>query len=179
MTGDIQDNWDSMSRNGFSQARFAPYAAPGHWNDPDMLKVGNGGMTATEYRTHFSLWCMLAAPLIAGNDLRTMSAETRDILTNREVIAVDQDRLGSQGAPVSLRDGIEIWAKPLEAGSEVVAIFNRGSCEREVSLAWAEVGRPAGPASVRDLWNHSDIAPGRGYSGRVPGHGVVMLLLGH
>jgi len=96
-TGDISDNWKSMSEIGFNQSRLASYAAPGHWNDPDMLEIGNGGMSATEYRTHFSLWCMLAAPLMAGNDLRTMSAETREILANREVIAIDQDVMGRQG----------------------------------------------------------------------------------
>jgi alpha-galactosidase len=120
---------------------------------------------------------MLAAPLIAGNDLRTMSAQTRDILTNREVIAVDQDRLGRQGTPASRRDGVEIWVKPMDGGAEAVAVFNRNADERPVSLAWADVGRAPAPASVRDLWGHADLAPGAGYSGRVPGHGVVMLLL--
>ena len=106
-TGDIQDNWKSMSNIGFNQGRLAPYAGPGHWNDPDMLEVGNGGMNADEYRTHFSLWCMLAAPLMAGNDLRGMSQETRAILTNREVIAIDQDGLGKEAALISAVGGVE------------------------------------------------------------------------
>ena len=111
-TGDIQDNWSSMSKIGFDQGRLASFAGPGHWNDPDMLEIGNGGMSATEYRTHFSLWCMLAAPLMAGNDLRTMSAETREILTNQEAIAVDQDVLGRQAVRLLEKAGIEVWVKP-------------------------------------------------------------------
>ncbi len=95
-TGDISDRWDSMERIGFSQDKLAPFAAPGHWNDPDMLEIGNGGMTDTEYRTHMSLWSMLAAPLIAGNDVRDMTPAIREILLNREVIAIDQDKLGKQ-----------------------------------------------------------------------------------
>ena len=119
-SGDISDNWKSMESIGFNQGRLAPYAAPGHWNDPDMLEVGNGGMSAAEYRTHFSLWCMLAAPLMAGNDLRSMSAKTREILTNREVIAVDQDGLGQQATRALENDGIEVWARPLQ-GAPVLA----------------------------------------------------------
>src|ERR1051326_9502540 len=90
-TGDISDRWESMSKIGFAQFDIASYIRPGHWNDPDMLEIGNGGMTADEYRTHMSLWSMLAAPLLAGNDLRTMTDETKSILMNREVIAIDQD----------------------------------------------------------------------------------------
>jgi alpha-galactosidase len=177
-TGDIQDNWNSMSNIGFNQGRLAPYAAPGHWNDPDMLEVGNGGMSATEYRTHFSLWCMLAAPLMAGNDLRTMSGETRDILTNREVISVDQDPLGKQGTRAWEGGGIEIWTKPLENGGVAVGVFNRNSDERTASFPWTRIGLTSKPSSARDLWQHSDLDPVEaGYSGKVPGHGVVMLIL--
>jgi len=177
-TGDIQDNWDSMCANGFSQGRLARYAAPGHWNDPDMLEVGNGGMSPAEYRTHFSLWCMLAAPLMAGNDLRAMSEDTREILTNREAIAVDQDALGSQGSALSRRDGVEIWVKALGGGARALAVFNRNAAERAVSLAWPELGVASAPSAVRDLWRHADVAAdGRGYSGSVPGHGVILLLV--
>jgi alpha-galactosidase len=175
-TGDIQDNWKSMSKIGFDQSRLASYAAPGHWNDPDMLEIGNGGMSATEYRTHFSLWCMLAAPLMAGNDLRTMSAETHDILANPEVIAIDQDVLGRQGECLVSRDGIEIWAKPLHDGSRAIAVFNRNETEKTGSLTWKEIGQPVTPKSVRDLWKHSDLTPAAdGYSAPVLAHGVLLL----
>jgi alpha-galactosidase len=168
-TGDIQDNWDSMCANGFSQDRLARYAAPGHWNDPDMLEVGNGGM---------SLWCMLAAPLIAGNDLRAMSRDTREILTNREAIAVDQDPLGRQGSVISRRGGVEIWTKAMSGGARALAVFNRNADDREVSLAWSDIGMASKPSALRDLWRHADlVAAGRGYSGRVPGHGVTLLLV--
>jgi alpha-galactosidase len=98
--GDIGDKWESMSEIGFGAAALAPWAGPGHWNDPDMLEIGNGGMNEEEYRTHMTLWAMLAAPLSAGNDLRSMSAATREILLNREVIAIDQDAKGKQGTPI-------------------------------------------------------------------------------
>jgi len=177
-TGDIQDNWKSMSDIGFNQSRLAPYAGRGHWNDPDMLEIGNGGMTPTEYRTHFSLWCVLAAPLMAGNDLRSMSAETLAILTNREVIAVDQDVLGKQGERILSRDGIEIWAKPLHDGSQAVAIFNRTEEEKAAKFTWAEIGRSAKPQALRDLWAHRDLVPAEDdCSGRVPAHGVLLLLV--
>ena len=167
-----------MSAIGFNQSRLAPYAGPGHWNDPDMLEVGNGGMTTTEYRTHFSLWCLLAAPLMAGNDLRTMSAETLEILTNREVIAVDQDVLGKQGERVSSRDGIEIWTKPLHDGGQAVGVFNRTEEEKAVKFGWAEIGRSAKPKALRDLWEHRDLVPAEeGGSGRVPAHDVLILLV--
>jgi len=177
-TGDIQDNWSSMSKIGFNQGRLAPYAAPGHWNDPDMLEVGNGGMTAVEYRTHFSLWSMLAAPLMAGNDLRTMSAETRDILTNGEVIALDQDPQGSEATRLSGRDGVEIWLKPLAGGALAVGLFNSNDGERSAWFSWDQVGRQAKPTGLRDLWLHTDVVPGdTGYSGSIPGHGVILLRL--
>ena len=175
--GDIQDNWKRMSEIGFDQGRLAPYAGPGHWNDPDMLEVGNGGMSATEYKTHMSLWCMLAAPLIAGNDIRTMSAETRDILTNREVIAVDQDVLGRQGTRLFARNGVEVWGKPLNGGGLALALFDRGEAQATASFSWADAGLPGKPSSVRDLWRHSNVTPAdEGLNVAVPAHGVVMLL---
>jgi len=175
-TGDIQDNWKSMSEIGFNQSRLARFAGPGHWNDPDMLEVGNGGMNPTEYRTHFSLWCLLAAPLMAGNDLRTMTAETRDLLTNREVIAIDQDGLGQQGERLSARDGIEIWTKPLHDGSLAIGVFNRTEAEQDAKFSWAEVGRAATPTAVRDLWEHRELAPAAdGFTTRIRAHGVQLL----
>ena len=178
-TGDIQDNWKSMAKIGFNQGRLAPYAAPGHWNDPDMLEVGNGGMTPTEYRTHFSIWSMLAAPLMAGNDLRTMSAQTRDILANKDVIAIDQDPLGKEAKRVFERDGVEIWTRPLADGGEAVGIFNRNEAERSAWFSWAQVGRASRPTNLRDLWTHEDVVAGEtGYAGNVPAHGVILLRLG-
>jgi len=147
-TGDISDTWSSMKKwsNGTCcqygmvnivdlQVGLESFAGPGHWNDPDMLEVGNGGMTTTEYRSHFSLWAMLAAPLIAGNDLRNMSSEIKEILTNKEVIAVDQDALGVEGRRVRKDGDLEVWARPLKDGSRVVILFNRGSSEAEISVA--------------------------------------------
>jgi alpha-galactosidase len=178
-TGDIQDNWKSMEKIGFNQGRLAPYAAPGHWNDPDMLEVGNGGMTPTEYRTHFSLWSMLAAPLMAGNDLRSMSAQTRDILANKDVIAIDQDPLGREAKRVFETDGLEIWTRPLADGGLAVGIFNRNEAVRTAWFSWAQVGRGSRPAVLRDLWMHEDLTAGEtGYTGSVLAHGVVLLRLG-
>ena len=127
-TGDINDTWERMSEIGFGQIGLARYAGPGHWNDPDMLEVGNGGMTEDEYRTHMSLWAILAAPLLAGNDLSKMSPETLAILTNKEVIAVDQDRLGKQGDRASALGQTEIWTKPLSNGALGRGSFQPGRC---------------------------------------------------
>jgi alpha-galactosidase len=175
-TGDIRDTWESMSNIGFSQGNLAPYAGPGHWNDPDMLEVGNGGMTDTEYKTHMSLWAMLAAPLLAGNDLTTMTPEIEAILMNRAVIAVDQDPAGKQ-ATCKHKDGEkEIWARDLADGSKAVALFNRSASDAEVRVNWAEIGLSSAPNHARDLWLNQDVrlsAPE--YTATVPGHGVVLL----
>ena len=174
-TGDIRDTWDSMTGIGFRQNALAEFAKPGHWNDPDMLEIGNGGMTDTEYRTHMSLWAMLAAPLLAGNDLRSMTPATLAILTNREVIAVDQDKLGKQGKQVWKAGEQEIWTRPLSGGATAVAVFNRGKDEAKVSVKWADLGIVKKKV-VRDLWLHQDIdTAGTDYAVTVPGHGVVML----
>jgi len=155
------------------------YAGPGHWNDPDMLEVGNGGMTDTEYRSHFSFWALLAAPLIAGNDLRTMPPEIHDILTNKEVIAINQDPLGRQGHRVRKDDQlkVDVWAKQLTDGSRAVILFNRGTAEQNIAVNWEEIGYPANiVASVRDLWQHKDLGKQTGKTAAtVPAHGVAML----
>jgi alpha-galactosidase len=176
-TGDISDNWKSMENIGFNQGRLAPYAGPGHWNDPDMLEVGNGGMTPTEYRTHFSLWCLLAAPLMAGNDLSTMSADTREILTNREVIAIDQDALGREATRTYQKGGIDVLTKLLSDGGMAVAVFNRNAEEAPASFTWEETGVTAKAYGVRDLWRHADLPVTNGFSGTLPAHGVVVLRL--
>lgn len=176
-TGDIRDAWDSMSRIGFGQNELAQWARPGHWNDPDMLEIGNGAMTEAEYKTHMSLWAILAAPLLAGNDLRNMTPEILAILTNREVIAVDQDKDGKQGKQVWKSGDQEIWSRPLAGGGYAVALFNRGSGEARMTVKWADVGI-GGTWRTRDLWLHQEVgAPGLEYSATVPSHGVAMLRL--
>jgi len=159
-TGDIYDCWDCTEKwssgwlhNLDSQAGLAAYAGPGHWNDPDMLEVGNGGMTDMEYKAHFSLWCIIAAPLIAGNDVRDMRPAIKKILTNKELIAVDQDPLGEQGVRVRKNGDAEVWAKRLADGSRAVVLFNRGTAPAEISVAWEDLGYPGHlKAAVRDLW---------------------------
>ena len=175
-TDDIQDNWASMSSIGFDQQlRLAKYAGAGHWNDPDMLEIGNGGMNNTEYRTHMSLWSLLAAPLLAGNDLRAMSPDTVAILTNREVIAIDQDPLGAQATRVSKEGDLEVWSRPLGDGSRAVGLFNRGSAEARMTVRWSDIG-VTGTQKVRDLWAHSDRGTGtQAFWADVPSHGVVLL----
>jgi alpha-galactosidase len=191
-TGDINDRWGGQEKwkdgsccsNGVlaiidQEATLYSYAGPGHWNDPDMLEVGNGGMTDVEYRSHFSLWAILAAPLIAGNDLRSMRPEIHDILTNKEVIAVDQDAMGLQGERVAKGGDSEVWAKQLKDGSRAAVLLNRGSGEQEISVRWEDLGYPGSTsASVRDLWLHKDLGKLTGkFSATVPSHGVVMVTL--
>ena len=191
-TDDIQDRWEGKQKWPGGDCcnmgvmdivdvedGLQSYAGPGHWNDPDMLEVGNGGMTNEEYRSHFSLWAMLAAPLMAGNDVRSMSAETREILTNKEVIAVDQDSLGRQGRRVRKDGDREVFAKQLADGSRAVILLNRGTAPVEITAAWEDLGYPSHlSASVRDLWRHKDVGRFTGkYSAQVPSHGVVMVVV--
>jgi alpha-galactosidase len=174
-TGDINDHYDRMEQIGFSQAGLSKYAAPGHWNDPDMLEVGNGGMTGDEYRQHMTLWVILAAPLLAGNDLSKMSPETLAILTNKDVIAVDQDKLGKQGDRVWAEGPKEVWAKPLADGSKAVALFNRAPDPKSITLKLSDVGF-GGNAKMRDLWTGKDVTATNGsYTVLLPKHGVVLL----
>jgi alpha-galactosidase len=134
-------------------------------------------MTDIEYRSHFSLWAILAAPLIAGNDLRDMRPEIHDILTNKEVIAVNQDALGREGERVWKNGDLEVWAKQLKDGSRAVVLLNRGSAEQEISVNWEDLGYPDHlNASVRDLWQHKELGKFAGkFSARVGSHGVVMV----
>jgi alpha-galactosidase len=176
-TEDIADNYDRMSVIGFSQNGLEKFARPGHWNDPDMLEVGNGGMNRDEYRTHVSLWSLLAAPLLAGNDLRSMNDETKELLTNREVIAVDQDSAGVQGHRVWDEGPLEIWMKPLADGSRAVGLFNRGESALRINLDFKTIGA-AETIRIRDLWEHKDLGTAtHSYTADVPKHGVVMLRL--
>jgi alpha-galactosidase len=181
-TGDIWDGWQSVLWILEANNRHHQVAGPGHWNDPDMLEVGNGGMTLEEYRSHFSLWAIMAAPLMAGNDLREMSSEIRDILTNEAVIAVDQDPLGVQGRVVLDRGyGYQVWAKPLADGSVAAALFNLRDSELEGYVSWELLGLEPGQATVRNLWTDEDWAHSDDGSwesrlrATVPAHGVVML----
>lgn len=176
-TEDIEDKWSSMLDNLDQSAQHATIARPGAWNDPDMLEVGNGGMTDGEYRAHFSLWAIMAAPLMAGNDVRTMSAATKTILLSPEVIAVDQDSLGAQGILVwEEPPDLQVWAKPLHDGARAVALFNRSAADAKITASFSRAGLHTDSAVVRDLWKHADVGTfKREYSATVPAHGVVLL----
>jgi alpha-galactosidase len=175
-TGDISDNWTSMLSNFDSNASHASYAGPGGWNDPDMLEVGNGGMSTTEDQTHFSLWAISAAPLILGNDMSNMSSSAKTILMNSDVIAVDQDARGVQGTKVSDSNGLQVWSKPLSGtGNVAVVLLNRNTSSSNITVNWSNIGI-SGSASVRDLWSHTNVGSFNGsYTANVAGHGVVML----
>lgn len=174
-TDDISDNYDRMSGIGFEQNGLERFAGPGHWNDPDMLEIGNGHMSHDEYVTHMSLWSLLAAPLLAGNDLSKVSPADLAILTNKEVIAVDQDAKGAQGHRVAEEGPLEVWAKPLADGSYAVGLFNRGESANPVTLHFKDIGIQSA-AKLRDLWSHRDLGSFTGsYTATVPHHGAVML----
>ncbi|MBN2716567.1 MAG: glycoside hydrolase family 27 protein [Deltaproteobacteria bacterium] len=153
-------------------------AGPGHWNDPDMLEVGNRALSDTEAASHFSMWAIMTAPLIAGNDIRNMSPVIRDILTNTDVIAVNQDPAGFQGTRVVDNGAQEVWMKPLctmDGPEKAVALFNRSKNNADITVSFRDIGIN-GNATVRDLWLHQDMGEFNGsYSASVPGHGVVML----
>jgi alpha-galactosidase len=167
---------ESFETGAYAAPGLARYAGPNGWNDPDMLEVGNGGMSDTEYRSHFSLWALMAAPLITGNDLRDMSDASIEILTNEEVILVNQDPLGAQGVPISESVTLEVWAKPLSDDGFAVILFNRTEEEAEITVTWNELGLESDSALVRDLWAHEDVGSvDEGYTADVASHGVVML----
>jgi alpha-galactosidase len=185
-TGDIWDHLEGLGDHGNwhgvldildAQADIYAAAGPGGWNDPDMLEVGNGGMTDAQYRAHFSLWAVLAAPLIAGNDITRMDAATLSILTNQDIIAVDQDALGQQGRRIAKSGDAEIWARPLSDGDRAVVLFNRSSAPQTIAADWTALGYPAGTSlKVRDLWQHRDLGAFKGrYSIVVPPQSAVMI----
>ncbi len=175
---DINASWASVLSLIDQDATLARFASPGHWNDPDMLEVGKG-LTADEDRSHFSMWAMLAAPLIAGNDIRSMSATTQSILTNAEVIAVDQDALGLQGQLVATpATNLQVWSKQLAGtNTRAVALFNRGTTAASITVRWTDIGISAGAATVRDLWQHAALGTfSDSYTAAsVPAHGAMML----
>jgi alpha-galactosidase len=175
-TGDINDSWGSMLSILKQNLPLAPYAGPGHWNDPDMLEVGNGGMTDTEYRSHFSMWSVMAAPLLIGSDLRKASPATFDILDNKEVIAVDQDPLGKQGTVLSSEGGRWVVAKEMKDGSRAVALFNETGSAQHIATTARAVGLPAAPAyTLRDLWQRRSYNTAGAISATVPAHGTVLV----
>jgi alpha-galactosidase len=187
-TGDIQDCWScTQPWNVYGwtyildkQEGLEKFAGPGHWNDPDMLEVGNGGMKDYEYQAHFSFWCLLAAPLIAGNDLRNMDQVTKDILLNKDAIAVNQDKLGKQGSK-QLDDGnFEVWTKPLSNGDWAVILFNRGFDKGGITIdadvKWKKLGIK-GKFKISDIWSKADLGISNGYIGKIPVHSVVFLRL--
>jgi alpha-galactosidase len=175
-TGDISDSWNSMISIFEKQKDLARYAGPGKWNDPDMLEVGNGGMTTEEYKTHFSLWCMLASPLIAGNDIQNMTPETKSILLNKEIIAVNQDTLGKQATCYRDNNDYQIWVKSLSNNEKAICLLNKSDEKKSVLVDFSLLaqirtsgwgfggfgefgGTPAtlDKFTVRDLWEHKDL----------------------
>ena len=184
-TTDILDQWEGKGKEYGAgaitivdmNADLAEFAGPGHWNDPDMLEVGNGGMSTAEYRSHFSLWAIMAAPLMAGNDLDTMKPEIGEILMNKEAIAVDQDTLGKQGKRVKHANDQDIFVKPLADGGVAVAMVNRGKDAQTIILSWTDAGLAADRSvAIRDLWEHKDLGTFKGsFSAPVPSHGTVMI----
>jgi alpha-galactosidase len=198
-TGDIYHCFDCEKNHGTwsswgvlrildMQDGLRKYAGPDHWNDPDMMEVGNG-MTVGEDRAHFSMWCMLAAPLMAGNDIAAMSKETREILTNKEVIAIDQDALGVQGLKYSSKDGLETWFKPLENGDWAVCFLNRKDVPQKIDFDWMknavsdevskrETGFDKNTYRVRNLWTKTETGTTKkAFAAEIPAHDVILLRL--
>jgi alpha-galactosidase len=177
-TGDISDRWGSMVSILDQQVGLEAYSGPNAWNDPDMLEVGNGGMTTEEYRAHMSLWSILNAPLIAGNDLRTMDAATRDLLTDPDVLAVNQDWAGIQGHRIADDGDLEVWAKPMSNGGAAAVLFNRGVAGAQVATTAAALGLPKAHAyAVRDLWADSTVVTRSTVRASVPPHGARMFVV--
>jgi alpha-galactosidase len=184
-TGDVTNCYDCQDVYSLgwkhildSQVDLEKYAGPDHWNDPDMLEVGNAGLSLAESRSHFSLWCILAAPLMAGNDIRKMPQEIRAILTNKEVIAVDQDALGKQGYRFMQHPGKEIWAKELSNGAWAVCFFNSGDKPLTVRVNWNHLSFLSGTYKIRDLWLKKDLGlTDKNFNPRIDAHDIVMVKL--
>lgn len=174
-TGDISDNYNSMILHGMAQNGLEKYAGPGHWNDPDMLEVGNGKMDADEYRTQMNLWCILAAPLFAGNDLTQMKRGTLELLTNPEVIAIDHDAAGIQGHRAHQDGPTEIWTKTLADGSTAVGLFNLDNHPMTITARFIDLGLPE-TVHARDLWFHKNLGTfHHSFTFTVPKHASVLL----
>jgi len=178
-TGDIADNWNSMTSRADENDKWASYAGPGGWNDPDMLEVGNGGMTVGEYRSHFSIWALAKAPLLIGCDIRAIDSVTLALLSNKEVIAVNQDKLGIQGKKVKKDGDLEVWAGPHSKNRVAVVLWNRGSSKAAITAYWSDIGlKPSTVVKARDLWAHSTQRQVKGkLSANVDSHDCKMYVL--
>jgi alpha-galactosidase len=184
-TGDITDCYDCQEVYSMgwriilkSQIGLEKYAGPDHWNDPDMLEVGNPGLSMAESRAHFSLWCILAAPLMAGNDIRKMTGEVRDILTNKEVIAIDQDALGKQGYQFMEQPGKEIWVRELSDGKWAVCFFNSGDDNLPLRVNWANFPFLKGVYDIRDVWLKKNLdTTAKDFACKIKPHDAVLLVL--
>lgn len=177
-TGDISDNWSSFLSILDNQVGLESYAGPGHWNDPDMLEVGNGGMTFNEYQAHFSLWALLKAPLIIGCDVRNMDKNTLDLLGNEEIISINQDKLGVQGKRVLKNGDLEIWAGIMENGDVAAVLFNRGTTASNIVADFSMTGLKGNKAHVRDLLLRKDLGSFTDkYSALVAPHSAVVIRL--
>jgi alpha-galactosidase len=198
-TGDIYPCFDCVIDHGTwkqwgvmqildMQDGLRKYAGPEHWNDPDMMEIGNG-MSMNEDRAHFSMWCMLAAPLISGNDLRNMSKETLEILTNKEVIAVDQDPLGIQGFKFASADSVETWFKPLSEGKWAICFLNRSKHSSFIDFNWPQktviddvnnlnANLTTTEYTLRNVWEHTDLGTTKKpLKVQLPAHDVIMLIM--
>ncbi|MFD4603835.1 glycoside hydrolase family 27 protein [Streptomyces sp. NPDC058464] len=174
-TGDIKANWSRMLEIYKANVKLAGYAGPGHWNDPDMLETGNG-MSATEDRAFFSLWAQMAAPLISGSNLVDASQTTLSILTNKQVIAVDQDSLGKQSTLVSSADGLDVLAKPLANGDVSVVLFNQNDTAKSIYTTLTAIGKTgSGTRTITDLWTGAKSTTTGTVKAAVPAHGAVMV----
>jgi alpha-galactosidase len=176
-TGDIHPNWDSMYTILSQQEGLQGYAGPGHWNDPDMLEVGNGKLTPAENRTHFSMWAMLAAPLLAGNDLPNMTPEVKEILTNKDVIAIDQDKLGKQGRRVYSEGEVDVWERDLSGDATAIAVLNAGSdrySTHPFHLSLRKLGLH-GPLKAKDLWSGKEITLTEDMPIEIARHDILLL----
>ena len=175
-TDDINDTWGQMILIAYEQAGLSRYAVPGYWNDPDMLEVGNGGMSPDEYRVHMTLWAILAAPLLAGNDLSKMSDTDKAILMNKEVIAIDQDPLGKPGDRVLQSGDFSIWTRKLTGNRTAIAFVSAARSSREVSIDLATAGIRKG-AKLHDVWANKDLGPNPGTLTRIVPHHSVQLFI--
>ncbi len=175
-TDDIDDTYNRMMMIALAQVGLAKYAGPGHWNDPDMLEIGNGHMSYDEYKTHMSLWVLLAVPLLAGNDLAKMSAADKGLLMNKEALAIDQDRLGKQGDRVWQSGDFSVWSKPLSGGRTAVGFVNSAGDQRDLMVDLREIGFPNG-ASLHDVWSGKDLGYRSGkFNQTIPKHGVTLYI---